>query len=514
MAAKDESPAGLSPRSRYSSPAHARDSPLPQDASPSGLGKEPPYSPRLHRAEEERSRLDGIPVMPPPAVPSQTLSAQELRETAKQSIRIDKLEVVRTTGGSNAPSPRRRSPSPTSRPGTRNHSSESRASGGRSRSDRGTTDAERDERRMDRDRQESRDHAATLSRRDSITHTRGERSGRERMSARDGEKDGDRDKERDRGRDRHGDREKDRDRDHPDRVRDRDRDRERDRDRHRRDDKDRDRESRKERDLIRGQPSTPAPLPEDRALPTRPDPRYRPGQGEDGLGKRRRAMDDDPDRSSKRSSRKDGHRDDRGRRPLEKEGHDRNRESDRRRKERDGSGDNEPRLASISSDKVGDKRMPPEGPPPSSSSKVQPPIAPRAMSSGDMNRGGKGESLSAPGPSSTSQQYPDPTSQALGSLQSRIGAKEPPRPLPQPGNSYRPESQRKEDDRESRKRTVSDRDKDVAEPVPSPSSELNQVPKRPRINRTRYNNTAPNLAKKLGLPIDPSAGDRAQRRRD
>ncbi len=42
-----------------------------------------------------------------------------------------------------------------------------------------------------------------------------------------------------------------------------------------------------------------------------------------------------PDRASKRSSRKDGHRDDRGRRPPEKERDERGRESDRRRKERE-----------------------------------------------------------------------------------------------------------------------------------------------------------------------------------
>ncbi|GLB33487.1 putative THO complex subunit 2 N-terminus [Lyophyllum shimeji] len=525
VAAKDEPPAAQPPRSRYGSPAPARDSPMPQDIPLSGVGKDQPYSPRLARLEEDRPRPDGLPAMPPPVVPSQTASAQELRETAKQSIRIDKFETVRTAGGSNAPSPRRRSLSPTSRPGTRSHSAESRASGGRSRSDRVTVEVEREERRVERDRQDSRDHATTLSRRDSITHTRSER--RERTSTRDSDKDADRDRERDRGRDRHGDREKDRERDRDsDRVRDRDRDRERDRDRHRRDDKDRDRESRKERDLIRGQPGAPTP-PDERALPTRPDPRHRPAPADDGLGKRRRPIDDEPDRSSKRSSRKDVHRDDRSRRPPDKESHERKSESERRRKERDESGDVESRLPAIPADKVGDKRIPPEGLPPSSSSaKVLPPSAPRAMSTGDMNRSVKGEPIPArdrhrdyhpsngPAPGPSSMPYPDPASQGLGSLQSRIGAKEPPRSLPQTGTSYRPESQRKEDDRESRKRTVSDRDKDVVEPVPSPPGELNQVPKRPRINRTRYNNTAPNVAKKLGLPIDPSAGDRVPRRRD
>jgi THO complex subunit 2 len=260
----------------------------------------PPQSPRNYRPSEEKSRSDIVPTMPPPAIPSQTPSAQELRETAKLSIsRPEKSESLRNPNGSGAPSPRIRSPSPSSRPGTRNASSESRASGGRSRSDRGN-DGDREERRSDREnRQDSRDHAATLGRRDSITHNRSERSGRERTSRdMDKDKDGDREKERDRGRDRHGDREKERDRDRDiDRVRDRerDRDRDRDRDRHRRDDKDRDRDSRKERDPNRGQMgSMPPALQDDRALPTRPDPRHRGSIAtEDGLGKRRRAPDDD-----------------------------------------------------------------------------------------------------------------------------------------------------------------------------------------------------------------------------
>lgn len=293
---KDDSNPNSHPHSRYNSPANARDSPI--HVSPSTNG--PPQSPRNHRPGEEKSRPDIIPAMPPPIIPSQTPSAQELRETAKLTISRPERPEARNPNGSRAPSPLNRSPSPASRPGTRNASSESRASGGRSRSDRGN-DGDREERRSDREnRQESRDHAATLGRRDSITHNRSERSGRERPSARDMDKDGDRDKERDRGRDRHGDREKERDRDRDlDRARDRDRDRERDRDRdrHRRDDKDRDRDrdSRKERDPNRGQPGMPPAPQDDRALPTRPDPsRHRNPPGvEDGLGKRRRAPDDD-----------------------------------------------------------------------------------------------------------------------------------------------------------------------------------------------------------------------------
>ncbi|KAG6831879.1 hypothetical protein H0H92_006996 [Tricholoma furcatifolium] len=510
-----------SPRSRYSSPSHPRGS--PSQSSPSGKSK-------------------NGPAMPPPSVPSQTPSAQELRETARQSIRADKLEVARSGGGSGAPSPRIRSPSPTSRPGTRNHSAESRASGGRSRSDRGNSD----ERRVDRDgRQDSRDHTTGLSRRDSVTHTRSDRSGRERTSAREVDKDGDRDKERERPRerDRHErdkDRERDRERGHDsDRPRERDRDRDRDRDRHRRDDKDRDRDSRKERDATRSQANTPAITPDDRALPPRPEPR-RSMAADDGLGKRRRPTDDDPDRSSKRASRKEGHREDRGRRPPEKDGHDRNRESERRRKDREGSGENEPRLPPASSDKTADKRASSDGHAPAtpvtgSSSKALPPSAPRAMSYHDAPpRGPKAVDMPparerhrdypsngpSGGPSNDSHPHPDqgppPT---LGSLHSRIGEKELPRSLPQPSNSYRPNSQpqRKDDERESRKRTVSDRDKEMSEPVPGPSGDGTQIPpKRPRINRHRYTGGGgtPGLAKKLGLPIDSSAGDKTQRRRD
>ncbi len=81
--------------------------------------------------------------MPSPTNPSQTTSAQELRETAKQSRPSDKVEErtrpVSDSRGLPAPptspsrSSRCRSPSPSSRTGTRNTSVESRASGGHSR---------------------------------------------------------------------------------------------------------------------------------------------------------------------------------------------------------------------------------------------------------------------------------------------------------------------------------------------------------------------------------------------
>ena len=311
--------------SRYSSPAvvadpsrsHGKEVLRPQTPAqgPSNthgtLGKEPPKSPRSHRPVDDKApRADPNPVMPPPSVPSQTLSAQELRETAKQSIGrppdkgedkgVRSTNETRNQNGSADPSPtsRRRSASPLSRPGTRNPSAESRASGGQARSDRGNADG--DDKRSDREsRQEARDHGATLGRRDSLTHNRSDRGGRDRT---DKDKEGEKDRERERGRDRHGDRDRDKERDRDrdrerdrdrdrERDRDRDRDRERDRDRHRRDDKERDRDGRKERPAA----NTPVPVPEDRAPPTRPDPsRHRNAQnGEEGLGKRRRPADDD-----------------------------------------------------------------------------------------------------------------------------------------------------------------------------------------------------------------------------
>ena len=90
------------------------------------------------------------------------------------------------------------------------------------------------------------------------------------------------------------------------------------------------------------------------------------------------------------------------------------------------------------------------------------------MASGEMVRASKGDPPpgrdrhrdnhppnAAPASSSgVSQTHPDGGSQ-IGSLQARIGGKETPRSLPQVSpNSYRPEVQRKEDDRDSRKRTA------------------------------------------------------------
>ena len=61
--------------------------PLPSSIPANLPLKQPPHLPRGHRGPEEwPSRSDAAP-MPPPSAPSQTASAQELRETARQSIR-------------------------------------------------------------------------------------------------------------------------------------------------------------------------------------------------------------------------------------------------------------------------------------------------------------------------------------------------------------------------------------------------------------------------------------------
>ena len=252
--------------------------------------RDPPLSPRP-RIEEKQE------VMPPPTAPSQTLSAQELRETAKQTIghrTSEKSDDWRSVGdirsqpGSGAPSPlpRRRTASPV----TRNHSLESRASGER-RSDRGG-DEHGDGKPLERQERLSRKEGVAYGSRSERVH---------RTSAREGDRD--RESDRERGRDRHGERDRDRerdkdkDRDRRDRDRERDRDRDRDRDRHRRDDKDRDRESRKERERSnQALVSALAATPEPRSVPTRPDPtRHRAAAqvGDDALGKRRRLAEDD-----------------------------------------------------------------------------------------------------------------------------------------------------------------------------------------------------------------------------
>ena len=116
---------------------------LAQDSRPStpnGRANGTPQPPRPPIPTEQR-RADPGHTMPPPTIPSQTVSAQELRETARgsrganeraderplppvEARAIASLPVPPTSG------PRRRSPSPPTKPGTRNASVESRASGG------------------------------------------------------------------------------------------------------------------------------------------------------------------------------------------------------------------------------------------------------------------------------------------------------------------------------------------------------------------------------------------------
>jgi THO complex subunit 2 len=241
------------------------------------------------------TRPENIPAMPPPIAPSQTASAQELRETARQTMgRSDRVEV-RNQNGAVEQLSRPRSSSPLSRPGTRNHSNDSHTSGSKD-----VADVDRSEREGRQENKES----SNISRRDSLTHTRTERRDR----GRDGEKDKDNDRDKERGRDRHNERERDkeRDRDHRerDREREREREREKDRDRHRRDDKDRDRDSRKEREgaTSRSQGASPAVATEDRGLPSRPDASRQDSSrrrdnpqinGDENLGKRRRPTEDE-----------------------------------------------------------------------------------------------------------------------------------------------------------------------------------------------------------------------------
>jgi len=112
-------------------------------------------------------------------------------------------------------------------------------------------------------------------------------------------------------------------------------------------------------------------------------------------------------------------------------------------------------------------------------------------------------------------------SQDAAPSRSRIGDQEPPRTTPQA--PYRSEVPHRDDDRDNRKRTLAgmqlswvkrrhnstsneDCDKDVGEATISTAGGLSsQPPKRPRINRNRYNThtlQSRGLAKRT-LPIDP-----------
>ena len=160
------------------------------------------------------------------------------------------------------------------------------------------------------------------------------------------------------------------------------------------------------------------------------------------------------------------------------------------------------------------------------------------MASGDASRGKPDLPPSRSGGDWKSQRdhgshsFPTSTSalsqDAAPSLRSRIGDKEPPRAAPQA--PYRSEVPHKDDDRDNRKRTLAgmrpswtilnhssllmkDRDKDIGEATISTGGELSlQPPKRPRINRNRYNPhplQTHGLAKRT-LPIDPQAGDKSR----
>ncbi|KAL1743555.1 transcription factor/nuclear export subunit protein 2-domain-containing protein [Schizophyllum fasciatum] len=529
------------PENQAKLPEKPRQSDTPKEAAPYPVPvamSEPPRSPRSHRLAAERSPHP----MPPPVGPSQTPSAQELRDAARQSIGRGEPRVPVEPRGKSASataSPRVRSPSPKSRPGTRNASVESRGSGGRSRNDAPSSDDKRESSRHANGRD-----AAGLARRDSVTHVHGERGGRDR------DKDGDRERERsDRGRDRRGDRDRDRDREHRDRDhRDRDRDRHR-KDEHRKDDKDRDRD-RKERDSSRAagarqderssrqddrsvRPDERSARPDDRPprqdeRGARPDERVPPGRPEpagarpvdEGLGKRRRGEDDvsapDPkrarsaersqnerERGGHRSSRRERNRDDRGRRGAEHDGRERPREpGDRRRRDvRDGEGAAD--RAGGAADRANDKRVP-EGPASNAQPKPPPsaPSGPRAERNRDSSGGGPAPS----GPAAPSQP-------GGSSLLSRLD-KGPPQ-----ADSYRPEGGRRDESarreegarrEEERKRTFTERDEGNDGNASSDGQNKRQ---RVVIQRNRY---GPNNANAINnyLSDGRSGGGRGGRRKD
>ncbi|GJE84409.1 THO complex subunit 2 [Phanerochaete sordida] len=473
----------------------------PSNLSRSASNKDLLQSPRMGPGDL-RGRGE-TQTMPPPVNPSQTSSAHELRETAKQTrpltdkpeekpARPPPVEPRGQQAPPSAPAPRRRSPSPSSRPGTRNPSVESRASGGRSRG--ATGDSERSDEKRDRDtRHESRRdvHRSSRSAREGDREKEPDRERRDRHGDRERPRDRERDRDRERERDGHRDRE---------RERDRHRDSDRERDRHRRDEKDRDRESRKDRDSIgRSIPTGPSssnpPAVDERGLPVRPDPSRR--REDDALGKRRRPTEDEPDRASKRPSRKESHHEDRTRRPSDKDRDDRGRESDRRRKERD-QPESDARPLTIDT-KATDKR-PPDGPASASARSLPPttPSAPRAMATGAESKGGKPDwdrrprdqpprgSPTGPGPAQAGQ---EPQASG-GSLRSRITDKEP-RPIPSGPRGDASADRKPEgslnalkDEREgSRKRASSERETGD----PSAAMHDSSAPaKRPRINRNRY----------------------------
>ncbi|KAH9077515.1 transcription factor/nuclear export subunit protein 2-domain-containing protein [Lactarius deliciosus] len=237
----------------------------------------------LHKTVLLQSRESPTP-LPTPAASSlpPTASAQELRETARQRI-ADEL-AWRIAKRSHPPT----------RPGTGTQArrvgrvaKDSWTVGGGPSDDRRL---ERESSRQDGYASERREHRVTAlsvsaSAAGIVTGTENAietpRRARKRPGAR----------QRETGRDRERDRERDRDRDRGERG-----------DRHRRDEKDRDRESRKERE-ISGRTVLPA---EERSQSARPGHRSA-APTDETLGKRRRPGDDDSDRTLKRSSREKNH---------------------------------------------------------------------------------------------------------------------------------------------------------------------------------------------------------------
>ncbi|KAG6870195.1 hypothetical protein C0995_014708, partial [Termitomyces sp. Mi166 len=157
------------------------------------------------------------PAMPPPSVPSQTPLAQELRETAKQSICTDKLDSVQSVGGSVILALGIIAPKAMQVEAAH------------------ALNMEMLKKNTMNDAWKEKAVKIHASMQPAWVTAHSERSGRECTPAHEMDKDGDRDKEQDRPRDRH-DRDKDRKRNRD--LDRRDHERDRDRDRHRRDDKD------------------------------------------------------------------------------------------------------------------------------------------------------------------------------------------------------------------------------------------------------------------------------------
>ncbi|KZS97683.1 hypothetical protein SISNIDRAFT_481583 [Sistotremastrum niveocremeum HHB9708] len=439
--------------------------------------------PDVKPPSSETTKIDSSSSMPPPKEPSQTLSANELRNMVKQSTqqareangdtKTETENNVRTS--SSRPESRNPTPPPksavegSSRGELRNESPDSRASG--SRSDRDTDRADRHSERRSKRGEEDEGRSSRSERRDRPE------SGRDR----------------------------DRDRDH------RDRDRNRDRERDRRRDWEKSEREHKEKEPSRASASSSRRDYSDANGGGRAES-TRSRQDDDQSSKRRKLSDEEVDRSSsKRNPRhersgRDG-RDDRSSRHRDKDS-ERTRDGERRPHKRERESRNE----SDSHDRHGGddtSHQPSDRNARSSEDSQQkrhaaePPSAPRAMASEPTprsSRTGFDQSrdssrthskpsrdrdqalyqVAPPGApashrSSRAQDPPSPQVQG-GSLRARISESREPTANP-------PKAETSGDSRASEniKKRPADRENDEGEGPPD-----SQAPKRKRIDRTRY----------------------------